>query len=120
MVNASGGPLLDIVVPVDGEPTGAGIATFQPLYSPRQPGFHATDAASYAHALAEALNLPREAELAMRRRARTHAVQKFSAQEFTKGWAASGWQDWRRAVRAERERARLAVAQKAADEKKTQ
>ncbi|KZV86128.1 mannosyltransferase [Exidia glandulosa HHB12029] len=104
VVNASGGPLQDIVVPVDGEPT----------------GYHATDAESYAHALEEALTLSPEAELAMRRRARAHAVKKFSVDEFTKGWAASGWRDWRRNVKAERERAKVAVAQKGAHEKKAE
>ncbi|EJD50804.1 mannosyltransferase [Auricularia subglabra TFB-10046 SS5] len=93
VVNESGGPQQDIVVPVAGEPT----------------GFHATDAASYARALADALGMPEDAQLAMRARARAHAVKTFSVPEFTKAWAAGGWADWRRAGRAQRQVDRAAV-----------
>ncbi|KAH7099632.1 mannosyltransferase [Auriculariales sp. MPI-PUGE-AT-0066] len=102
VVNESGGPLLDIVVPVNDEPT----------------GFHATDAASYARALVEALSLSPEADLAMRTRARRHAVQKFSVPEFTKGWGMGGWTDWRRSIRAQKAQAKAAVEQKKGLEQK--
>lgn len=106
VVNASGGPLLDIVVPFDGKPT----------------GFHATDVKSYAVALEQALSLSPRDDLAMRKRARDHAVRKFAVPEFTKAWGMGGWTDWRRAVRAERAHARAVVEQKKqdADTMKTQ
>ncbi|KAI0823974.1 mannosyltransferase [Trametes gibbosa] len=78
VAHASAGPLLDIVVPLDGEPT----------------GYHATSPETFAEAFRTVLTLPKDAELAMRQRARTLAVHKFSAEEFEKGWDASGWQTW--------------------------
>jgi len=78
VAHASAGPLLDIVVPFRGQPT----------------GFHATTPESFAVALHEALTLPSAEELALRRRARTWAVQRFSEEEFEKGWNESGWKKW--------------------------
>ncbi|KAI0365333.1 mannosyltransferase [Pilatotrama ljubarskyi] len=77
VAHASGGPLLDIIVPLNGEPT----------------GYHATSPETFAEAFRTVFTLPQEAEWAMRQRARTLAVQKFSADEFEKGWDASGWRD---------------------------
>ena len=78
IAHASGGPLLDIVVPYQGEPT----------------GYHATSPETFAEAFHTVLTLSPEADLAMRTRARTWAVQKFSQEEFEKGWDESGWRDW--------------------------
>ncbi|GLB38552.1 putative ALG11 mannosyltransferase N-terminus [Lyophyllum shimeji] len=78
VVHASGGPLQDIVVPFDGEPT----------------GYHAQTPKSFAEALHAALTLSPADDLAMRRRARTWAVQRFSEEEFERGWQASGWRAW--------------------------
>ncbi|KAF2872678.1 alpha-1,2-mannosyltransferase ALG11 [Massariosphaeria phaeospora] len=69
VVNDSGGPKLDIVVDVDGKPT----------------GFHASTAEQYAEGFRKALTLPREETLAMRRRARK------SAGRFTDGGFADKW-----------------------------
>ncbi|OBZ71200.1 GDP-Man:Man(3)GlcNAc(2)-PP-Dol alpha-1,2-mannosyltransferase [Grifola frondosa] len=81
VTHASGGPLNDIVVPFNGEPT----------------GYHATSPETFAEALHTALTLSPEAELALRLRARTWAVQRFSEEEFEKEWDASGWKKWLRA-----------------------
>lgn len=78
VTHASGGPLNDIVVPFNGEPT----------------GYHATSADTFAEAFHTILTLPPETELALRLRARTWAVQRFSEEEFEKGWNASGWREW--------------------------
>ncbi|KAF9464212.1 glycosyltransferase family 4 protein [Collybia nuda] len=78
VTHASGGPLKDIVVPVDGKPT----------------GFHALTPETFATALHTALTLSIEEELALRRRARAWAVLRFSEKEFEKGWNSSGWKDW--------------------------
>ncbi|TBU41410.1 mannosyltransferase [Dichomitus squalens] len=78
VAHASGGPLLDIVVPFEGEPT----------------GFHATTPETFAEAFRTVLTLSPSEDVAMRTRARTWAVGKFSAEEFEKGWDASGWRKW--------------------------
>ncbi|KAF7776779.1 CAZyme family GT4 [Agaricus bisporus var. burnettii] len=78
VTHASGGPLKDIVVPVNGKPT----------------GYHAKSIEEFAEALGEALSLSTEDEIALRRRARTWAVQRFSEEEFEKGWNASRWKDY--------------------------
>lgn len=78
VTHASGGPLEDIVVPFNGEPT----------------GYHADDSDSFADALHTVLTLPAEEQLAMRRRARAWAVQRFSEEEFERSWNASGWHTW--------------------------
>ncbi|KXN82832.1 GDP-Man:Man(3)GlcNAc(2)-PP-Dol alpha-1,2-mannosyltransferase [Leucoagaricus sp. SymC.cos] len=78
IAHASGGPLKDIVIPFNGKPT----------------GYHAKTTEEFAEALDEVLSLPLEEQLALRQRARTWAVQRFSEEEFQKGWNASGWKDW--------------------------
>ncbi|TFK48788.1 mannosyltransferase [Heliocybe sulcata] len=78
VTHASGGPLNDIVVPFNGEPT----------------GYHATTPETFAEALHQVFTLPPDAELAMRQRARTWAVQRFSEEEFVNGWDASEWKTW--------------------------
>ncbi|KAF2229347.1 glycosyltransferase family 4 protein [Viridothelium virens] len=57
VVNASGGPKIDIVVDVDGQPT----------------GFHATTPEEFAHRFGKALSLSSDETLAMRLRARASA-----------------------------------------------
>ncbi|KZP13933.1 glycosyltransferase family 4 protein [Athelia psychrophila] len=78
VAHASAGPLLDIAVPFQGQPT----------------GFHATTPQTFATAFHDALSLPLAEELAMRQRARALAISKFSEAEFEKGWNASGWKEW--------------------------
>ncbi|KAF8895230.1 mannosyltransferase [Infundibulicybe gibba] len=68
VAHASGGPLKDIVVPLDG----------------RMTGYHANTSEEFALALHTILTLPNK-------RARTVAITKFSEAEFEKGWNASGW-----------------------------
>ncbi|KAJ7134990.1 mannosyltransferase [Mycena crocata] len=75
IAHASGGPYQDIVIPFQGEPT----------------GYHATSSATFAAAIHTALTLSPEADLAIRQRARTWAVQRFSETEFEAAWEASGW-----------------------------
>ncbi|KDN38772.1 hypothetical protein RSAG8_09322, partial [Rhizoctonia solani AG-8 WAC10335] len=80
VVHSSGGPLNDIVVPYQNQPT----------------GYHATDPISFAEAFHKALSLPPPEALAMRKRARALAVERFSTDGFEKGWA----QGWEFAVRS--------------------
>jgi len=75
IAHASGGPLEDIVVPFQGEAT----------------GYHATTAGEFASQIHTALTLSPEDDLAIRQRARTWAVQRFSEAEFEAAWEASGW-----------------------------
>jgi alpha-1,2-mannosyltransferase len=88
VVNNSGGPKLDIVTEIDGEPTGKS--------SPSQThpdirevnshsGFHATTSTEYAEAFEKALSLPDP--LAVRKRARTSA-KRFTEEAFAKRWTA--------------------------------
>ncbi|KAH7146464.1 family 4 glycosyltransferase [Dactylonectria macrodidyma] len=67
VVHNSGGPKLDIVVPVDGEPT----------------GFHAITPEDFADSYEKALSLPNP--LAVRKRARESA-KRFTEEEFAKKW----------------------------------
>ncbi|KAM4059246.1 glycosyl transferases group 1 domain-containing protein [Hirsutella rhossiliensis] len=67
VVHDSGGPKLDIVVEVDGEPT----------------GYHATTAQEFAAGYEKALSHPDP--LAIRKRARTSAM-RFTEEEFARGW----------------------------------
>ncbi|KAK7019909.1 hypothetical protein R3P38DRAFT_1228980 [Favolaschia claudopus] len=75
IVHASGGPLEDIVVEFQGQQT----------------GYHATTPAEFASRIHEALSLAADEDLAIRQRARTWAVQRFSEAEFEAGWEASAW-----------------------------
>jgi alpha-1,2-mannosyltransferase len=92
VAHASGGPLQDIIVPYDGEPTGNNGSCYFMAMLIHNTGFHARDPDSFADALHQALNLPKSEELGMRKRARQWAVQRFSEEEFVKAWDASGWQ----------------------------
>ncbi|KAI1199377.1 glycosyltransferase family 4 protein [Nemania serpens] len=69
VVHDSGGPKLDIVTDVDGQPT----------------GFHATTTTEYAEGFEKAFSLPDP--LAVRLRAR-HSAQRFTDEEFAKRWLA--------------------------------
>ncbi|KAK8038511.1 alpha-1-2-mannosyltransferase alg11 [Apiospora rasikravindrae] len=69
VVHNSGGPKLDIVIKVDGEPT----------------GFHATTATEFAEGFEKALSLPDP--LSVRKRARISAT-RFSEEEFARKWLA--------------------------------
>ncbi|KAJ4294490.1 asparagine-linked glycosylation protein [Kalmusia sp. IMI 367209] len=69
VVNNSGGPKLDIVVPIDGQPT----------------GFHASTAEEYAEGFRKALSMSKEETLAMRRRARQSAG-RFTDRGFAERW----------------------------------
>ncbi|EKM49810.1 glycosyltransferase family 4 protein [Phanerochaete carnosa HHB-10118-sp] len=78
VTHASGGPLNDIVVPFNGKPT----------------GFHATSPDEYADHFHTIFRMSPDEELELRLRARTWAVQRFSNEEFEKGWNDSGWKKW--------------------------
>ncbi|KAH7320237.1 alpha-1,2-mannosyltransferase alg11 [Stachybotrys elegans] len=67
VVHDSGGPKLDIVVDIDGQPT----------------GFHATTAEEFATGYEKALSMPNP--LSVRQRARKSA-QRFTEEEFARGW----------------------------------
>ncbi|KAK6063653.1 alpha-mannosyltransferase alg11 [Seiridium cupressi] len=67
VVHDSGGPKLDIVTEVDGEPT----------------GFHAATATEFAQGYEQALSLPNA--IAVRRRARVSA-RRFTEEEFARKW----------------------------------
>ncbi|KAG8863218.1 asparagine-linked glycosylation protein [Serendipita sp. 405] len=69
VVHASGGPIMDIVVPFDGKPT----------------GFHASTDEEFAEQLYRALTLPPEEMLRMRERARKGS-RRFSTQNFEDGF----------------------------------
>ncbi|KAK4046703.1 asparagine-linked glycosylation protein [Microbotryomycetes sp. JL201] len=70
LVHASAGPLLDIVVPYDGMPT----------------GFHATNVQEFADKMRGILELDQHSLREMGRRARQNAVERFSTHEFEQGW----------------------------------
>ncbi|KAK4048170.1 asparagine-linked glycosylation protein [Microbotryomycetes sp. JL221] len=70
LVHASAGPLLDICVPYDGQPT----------------GFHAKTTEEFAEKMRGILELDRDSVKQMRRRARLNAVERFSTKEFETGW----------------------------------
>ena len=73
VTHASGGPLHDIVVPLDGEAT----------------GFHAHDSQSFADAMHRVLSMGKSEEQAMRERARRWAVDAFAEERFVEGWEAA-------------------------------
>ncbi|KAL5501840.1 ALG11 [Sanghuangporus vaninii] len=78
VVHASAGPLIDIVVPYKGEPT----------------GYHATTPETFSTALHTALSLSPSEDFAMRKRARTLALERFSRRGFEQAWEESGWRRW--------------------------
>jgi hypothetical protein len=57
-------------------------------------GFHAVTTEEFAEALQTVLTLSPDDESYMRWRARAWAVQRFSEEEFEKGWNKSGWRTW--------------------------
>ena len=57
-------------------------------------GFHARTSQEFAEAMQAALTLSPEDELAIRWRARAWAVQRFSEEEFERGWNQSGWRSF--------------------------
>ncbi|THY89800.1 UDP-Glycosyltransferase/glycogen phosphorylase [Aureobasidium pullulans] len=71
VVDDSGGPKYDIVVPIDGKPT----------------GFHAKSPTEFAKGFAKALDQSPSETLAMRKRARTSA-KRFSEEVFRDSWNA--------------------------------
>jgi len=97
VAHASGGPLKDIVVPVDGKRTGRsshhGRIMFGMLTLPCS-GYHAGFPQEFAEAFHSVFQLSREEDVALRRRARKWAVERFSNEEFEKGWDNSRWKDW--------------------------
>lgn len=86
VVHDSGGPKLDIVVDVDGQPTGEHCPLLTALslnMLTSDVGFHATTAEEFAEGYEKALSTPDP--LAMRLRARKSA-QRFTEEEFARGW----------------------------------
>lgn len=71
VVHKSGGPMLDIVVPYKGQPT----------------GFHAETEEQFARAFEDVLSMPENERLEMRLRARATA-KRFSEEQFAKRWVA--------------------------------
>ena len=57
-------------------------------------GFHAVTSEEFADALQTVLTLSPDDELCIRWRARAWGVQRFSEEEFEKGWNQSGWRTW--------------------------
>lgn len=87
VVHDSGGPKLDIVIDIDGEPTGTW--TSLPLRQRDRSnifstlGFHATNVDEFAECYGKALSVPNP--LAMRLRARKSA-KRFTEAEFARDW----------------------------------
>ncbi|KAK3315380.1 GDP-Man:Man(3)GlcNAc(2)-PP-Dol alpha-1,2-mannosyltransferase [Apodospora peruviana] len=69
VVHNSGGPKLDIVVDVDGEPT----------------GFHATTSTEFAEGFEKSLSLPNPSAVRLRAR---QSAKRFTEEEFAKRWTA--------------------------------
>ena len=94
MVHASAGPLLDIVVPYQGQRTG------EHRQKPRlPPGFHAKSAEEFAQALHDALSLGQDQAGQIRRAARSAAEERFSEEVFVEGFE-KGYQELVRRVGA--------------------
>lgn len=102
VVNDSGGPKADIVVDFDGGPTGKSeqlepmklipshtIPTSNNSPIPSNPfsptGYHATTESDYAHSFREALSMPEDSTLAMRKRARASS-KRFTEEAFATKW----------------------------------
>ncbi|KAG9037043.1 asparagine-linked glycosylation protein [Tulasnella sp. JGI-2019a] len=78
LVNASGGPFKDIVVPY----------AVQPTSEPQPTGFHANSPEEYATVLENIfIQTPEEDLSAMRERARKSALERFGSNEFEQGWS---------------------------------
>lgn len=89
VVDDSGGPKIDIVVPIDGKPTGKN-TPWTPLSAFSQanfsfPGFHARTSDDFAEGFNKALSLSPSETLAMRLRARQSA-KRFSEDVFRDSW----------------------------------
>jgi alpha-1,2-mannosyltransferase len=95
VVHDSGGPKMDIVVDVEGEPTGKALFTLSDS-GPKErginadkwflipsKGFHATTSTEFAQGFEKALSLPNP--YAIRRRARQSA-KRFTEEEFARRW----------------------------------
>jgi alpha-1,2-mannosyltransferase len=54
-------------------------------------GYHALTPHTFSVAMHEILTLPFDEQLALRARARRSAIERFSEQEFVKGWDSIGW-----------------------------
>ncbi|ROT43587.1 family 4 glycosyltransferase [Sodiomyces alkalinus F11] len=85
VVHDSGGPKLDIVVDVDGEPTGTFGTFFFFFFFFFFSCYHATTATEFADGFEKALSI--KDPLAMRQRARRSA-QRFGEEEFARRWQA--------------------------------
>jgi len=97
VAHASGGPLKDIVVPVDGKRTGRSPHYHGVLFRKltlHLPGYHAASPQEFAEAFHSVFQLSVEEDLALRRRGRKWAIERFSNEEFEKGWDNSRWKDW--------------------------
>jgi alpha-1,2-mannosyltransferase len=92
VVNDSGGPKLDIVVEVDGKPTGMYfdfiLLAKLGMFADDHEGFHATTAQEYADGFHKALSLSPWETLAMRHRARKSA-ERFTDRGFAEKWLAN-------------------------------
>lgn len=73
----SAGPLLDIAVPVDGEPT----------------GFHADGLEDFVDTAYRLMSMPEADARVVRERARARATTKFNTGVFQQGWRASMWDE---------------------------
>lgn len=87
VVDDSGGPKIDIVVPIDGQPTGKDTpcASVQLQTNLWHTGFHAKTSDEFASGFARALSLSPGETLAMRKRARLSA-KRFSEEVFRDSW----------------------------------
>jgi alpha-1,2-mannosyltransferase len=85
VVNDSGGPKLDIVVEVDGKPTGKFWGTLTGWWKLTRTGFHATTVDEYTEGFRKALTLSPKETLAMRQRARKSA-ERFTDRGFAEKW----------------------------------
>ena len=84
---------MDIVVPHNGQRTGSSSPKSAPFMLRQYcaPGFHANTAEEFAESIHEAISLSESHAEAMRRAARSAAVDKFSLEEFERGFE-RGWQ----------------------------
>ena len=87
VVHDSGGPKMDIVVDVDGEPTGKYCEYLcvwkRDADAPCLPGFHATTEADFAEAFEKALSLPDPCAVRLRAR---RSAKRFTEEEFARRW----------------------------------
>jgi len=97
LAHKSGGPLVDIIVPFEGLPTGQLFYYSHHfcinLFLVHRIGYHALTPEMFASAMHEILTLSADKQLSMRSCARRWAVKQFSEDEFVKGWERSGWKE---------------------------